>query len=50
VNINKVTGSPVGVMTAANISITTNISGLLFVRLCTLIMPLLSKKRIIRGN
>ena len=49
-NINSVIGSPVGVITADNIRIKTNNSGLLSVKLFTLIIFLLRRKRIIRGN
>ena len=49
-NINSVIGSPVGVITADNIRIKINNSGLLSVKLFTLIIFLLRRKRIIRGN
>ena len=49
-NINSVIGSPVGVITADNISIKINNSGLLSVKLFTLMIFLLRRKRIIRGN
>ena len=49
-NINSVIGSPVGVITADNIRIKINNSDLLSVKLFTLIIFLLRRKRIIRGN
>tara|TARA_B100000131_G_scaffold245034_1_gene237784 strand:- start:60 stop:284 length:225 start_codon:yes stop_codon:yes gene_type:complete len=49
-NINSVIGSPVGVITADNISIKINNSGLLSVKLFTLMIFLLRRKRMIRGN
>ena len=49
-NINSVIGSPVGVITADSIRIKINNSGLLSVKLFTLIIFLLRRKRIIRGN
>ena len=44
VNINSVTGSPVGVIIAEKINTPTNISFLLSVKIFLLIMPLLIKK------
>ena len=44
VNINRVTGSPVGVIIAEKINTATNISFLLSVKMFLLMMPLLIKK------
>ena len=44
VNINSVTGSPVGVIIAEKINTATNISFLLSVNIFLLMMPLLIKK------
>ena len=48
--INKVTGSPVGVITAESIRININSSGLLSVKYLTLIIFLFRRNRIIKGN
>ena len=49
VNINSVTGSPVGVIIAEKINTVTNISFLLSVKIFLLMMPLLIKKYITNG-
>tara|TARA_Y100001960_G_C13998962_1_gene505819 strand:+ start:141 stop:326 length:186 start_codon:yes stop_codon:yes gene_type:complete len=48
--INKVMGSPVGVITAESIRINIKSSGLLLVKYVTLIIFLFKRKRIIIGN
>jgi hypothetical protein len=45
-----VTGSPVGVITADNIKINIKSSGLLFVKLSTLIIFLFNKNKNTKGN
>lgn len=47
---NKVTGSPVGVITADIINININNSGLLLIKNLTSIIFLFNKKRISNGN
>ena len=49
-NINRVKGSPVGVITADRINMKMNNSGLLFVKYATLIIFLFNRKRTSNGD